>query len=55
MNTDKNKHHTTDADDNVDNNARYSESGEISREDERDRKDSMDDWDAEKSRTGRHK
>ena len=43
------------ADDNVSNNARYSESGEITREDERDKKDSAEDWNAEDSRTGHHK
>ena len=46
---------TTSADDNVDHNARYSESGDITRQDERDRHDSDDDWNAEDSRTGRHK
>ena len=46
---------TTSADDNVNNNAHYSESGEITRDDERDRKNSRDDWNAEDSRTGRNK
>ncbi len=45
----------TSADDNVDHNARYSESGEITRQDERDRQNSEDDWNAEDSRTGRNK
>ncbi|WP_181369443.1 hypothetical protein [Flavobacterium album] len=46
---------TTSADDNVNNNAHYSGSGEITRDDERDRNDSTEDWDAEDSRTGRNK
>ena len=46
---------TTSADDNVDHSARYSESGEITRDDERDQKDSTTDWNAEDSRTGRNK
>lgn len=46
---------TTSADDNVNNNAHYSESGEITREDDRDKHDSTTDWNAEESRTGRHK
>lgn len=46
---------TTSADDNVSNNAHYSESGEITRQDDRDRHNSTDDWDAEKNRSGRHK
>jgi YD repeat-containing protein len=45
----------TTSDDNVSNNAHYSESGEITRDDDRDRKNSTDDWDAEHNRTGRHK
>jgi hypothetical protein len=45
----------TAADDNVDHSARYSGSGEITRDDERDQKDAKDDWNAEDSRTGRHK
>ena len=56
MHTDKkNNDSTTSADDNVSNNAHYSESGEITREDDRDRNDSTEDWDAEESRTGRNK
>lgn len=51
----KNKYRSVDAEDNVNNNARYSESGEITREDNRDKKNSIDDWDAEHNRTGRHK
>jgi hypothetical protein len=50
----ENKGKTT-ADDNVDHSARYSGSGEITRDDERDRNDSKDDWNAEDSRTGRNK
>ncbi|MGQ2985180.1 hypothetical protein [Flavobacterium sp.] len=46
---------TTSADDKVDNNAHYSGSGEITRDDERDRNNSADDWNAEDSRTGRNK
>jgi len=55
QNDKQNNENTTSADDNVSNNARYSESGEITREDERDQKDSTQDWNAEDSRTGRHK
>jgi len=56
MHNDKqNNDNTTSADDNVSNNAHYSESGEITREDDRDKKDSTQDWNAEESRTGRHK
>jgi hypothetical protein len=46
---------TRSADDNVNNNAHYSENGEITRDDERDRGDSTEDWNAEDSRTGRNK
>lgn len=46
---------TSSADDNVSNNAHYSESGKITRDDERDRNNSADDWNAEDSRTGRNK
>ncbi|MGV3459455.1 MAG: hypothetical protein ACO1N9_03255 [Flavobacterium sp.] len=52
---DKNNNGTTNADDNVSNNAHYDKTGKITRDDERDRKDSADDWDAELSRTGRNK
>ncbi|MHA3787788.1 hypothetical protein ACX0HA_06205 [Flavobacterium hauense] len=45
----------TSADDNVSNNAHYSKDGELTREDDRDRNKSTDDWNAEKSRTGRNK
>ena len=56
MNSDKKPSEgTTSADDNVSNNVTYSESGEITREDERDRNDSTADWNAEDSRTGRNK
>lgn len=51
----KQEDRTTSADDNVGNNAHYSKSGEITREDDRDKKDSTQDWNAEESRTGRHK
>ncbi len=50
-----NKKGRTTADDKVDNSARYSDSGEITRQDERDKKDSKNDWNAEHSRTGRNK
>lgn len=43
------------ADDNTDHAAHYDKDGNITRDDERDRKDSTDDWDAEDSRTGRNK
>ena len=46
---------TTSGDDNVSNNARYSDSGKISRDDERDRGNSAEEWNAEDSRTGRNK
>ena len=46
---------TTQANDNVNNNAHYDANGNIFREDDRDRKDSTSDWDAEESRTGRHR
>lgn len=46
---------TTSADDNVNNNARYDKNGNITRQDERDRHDSTEDWNAEDSRTGRNK
>lgn len=54
MDVNKKKGITT-ADDKVDNSARYSDSGKITRQDERDQKDSKDDWNAEHSRTGRNK
>ncbi|MCR5862619.1 hypothetical protein LRS05_16755 [Flavobacterium sp. J372] len=46
---------TRSADDKVDNNAHYDDKGKITRDDERDRKNSSDDWNAEDSRTGRNK
>lgn len=56
MRDDKNNNSgTTSSDDNVNNNAHYDSDGKITRDDERDRKDSADDWNAEESRTGRNK
>lgn len=56
METDKKpSENTTNANDNVDNNAHYTKDGEVMREDSRDKNDSTEDWDAEQSRTGRHK
>lgn len=55
MGYDKKNTGTTSADDKMDNNAHYSESGKITRDDERDRHNSADEWDAEASRTGRNK
>lgn len=52
---DEKKKGTITADDKVDNNARYSDSGEITRDDERDQHNSAEDWNAEDSRTGRNK
>jgi len=46
---------TTSADDNVNNNIRTDKDGNLTRVDDRDRNDSTTDWDAEQSRTGRHK
>ena len=46
---------TTKANDEVAENAHYSEKGVPRHIDERDRKDSTDDWDAEGNRSGRHK
>lgn len=54
-NIDKTPKGTTNSDDDVSNNAHYSESGEVTHEDGRDRNKSTDDWDAEKNRSGRHK
>ena len=51
---DTNPKGTTDANDDVTENAHY-ENGEINHIDKRDRKNSMDDWDAEGNRSGRHK
>lgn len=56
MNDDKNQNEgKTSADDNVGNNAHYDKDGNITRDDDRDRNNSADDWDTEKSRTGRNK
>jgi len=46
---------STTADDNVSNNAEYDTNGNIKRTDDRDKKDSTEDWNAELSRTGRHR
>lgn len=56
MSTDKktSEEGTTAANDGVAENAHY-ESGKISHIDNRDRKNSIDDWDAEGNRSGRHK
>ncbi|MCO6149542.1 hypothetical protein [Flavobacterium sp. NRK1] len=43
------------ADDNMSNNAHYTKSGKVVREDERDQNDSSEEWNAEKSRTSRNK
>lgn len=54
--TDKNSTEgTTSADDNVSHNVRYDKDGKIIRDDERDRNDSTNEWNAEDSRTGRNK
>ena len=45
----------TDANDNVSHNAHYDKKNEPNQFDERDRNDSTEDWNAEQSRTGRHK
>lgn len=56
MDTEKNPSQgRTSADDNVSNNAHYSKDGEITREDDRDRHNSTDDWNAENNRSGRNK
>ncbi|SFQ50144.1 hypothetical protein [Flavobacterium akiainvivens] len=52
---DKNKQGKTSAEDNMGNNAEYDKNGNIHRTDDRDRNNSADDWNAELSRTGRHK
>jgi YD repeat-containing protein len=54
-NKEKTAEGTTSTDDNVSNNAHYDKDGNISREDDRDRHNSADDWNAEENRTGRHK
>jgi hypothetical protein len=51
----KNNKGRTIADDKMDNNAHYDKNGNITRPDDRDRNNSADDWNAELSRTGRHK
>lgn len=51
MNTDK----QISTDDNMNNQAHYSKNGTVTREDDRDKNKPDEDWDAEKSRTGRHK
>ncbi|WP_185965521.1 hypothetical protein [Flavobacterium zepuense] len=56
MSTDKKPSEgTTSADDNVNNNIYIDKDGNVTRKDDRDRNDSTTDWDAEQSRTGRHK
>ncbi|WP_168196988.1 hypothetical protein [Flavobacterium alkalisoli] len=55
MEEDKKHEGTTKSSDNVDNNAHYDKSGEPTREDFRDEKDSINDWFAEKNRSGRHR
>ncbi len=57
MDTNDKKTHvdTTQADDNVSHNAHYDSNGEPNQFDERDRKDSTEEWNAEHSRTGRNK
>lgn len=56
MTDDKNlKEGEISSDDNTGNNAHYDKDGNITRTDDRDRHKSADDWDAEKSRTGRNK
>lgn len=49
------KNEKTQSNDDVSHNAHYNKSNEPSQLDERDEKDSTEDWNAEKSRTGRHK
>ncbi|MFL9843431.1 hypothetical protein [Flavobacterium rhizosphaerae] len=55
MKNEKSKTGTTQANDNVNNNVHYDAEGNITREDERDAKDSTNDWNAEESRTSRHR
>lgn len=57
MDTNDKKTHTDtmQADDNVSHNAHYGENGEPNQFDERDRKDSTEEWNAEHSRTSRNK
>ncbi|MXN90712.1 hypothetical protein GR160_05690 [Flavobacterium sp. Sd200] len=56
MNTDKKTPHaTTSTNDNVNNNVHYNKLGQVVRPDFRDRRDSTTDWNAEGSRSSRHK
>lgn len=56
MNDDKKTHiENTQANDDVSHNAHYDKDGKPSQFDERDLNESADDWNAEQSRTGRHK
>lgn len=56
MNNDKKPSEgTISSDDNVSNNAHYTKDGKITRNDDRDRNNSSEDWNAEKNRTGRNK
>jgi len=51
MNTDK----QISTGDNMNNQAHYSKNGTVTRDDDRDKNKPDEDWDAEKSRTNRHK
>ena len=57
MESNDKKTHTekTQANDDVSHNAHYDKKGRPSQFDERDQNDSTEDWNAEQSRTGRHK
>lgn len=55
MEKEKDQEGTTKASDNVDTNAHYNKEGEPVREDKRDEKDSLNNWNSEKNRSGRHK
>lgn len=56
MDKDKKTHtEKSQANDDVSHNAHYEIDGKPEQFDERDEKDSTDDWNAEQSRTGRHK
>lgn len=57
MNTENNKENNEklQANDDVSHNAHYEKTDEPVQLDERDQKDSTEDWNAEQSRTGRHK
>ncbi len=50
-----NKDKQISTDDNMNNQAHYSKNGDVTRDDDRDKNKPDEDWDAEKSRTGRHK